>query len=79
MADKKKDLPLHNGAGKMDHPEQYPTDNESLFDKFESEQHVDPIPMEDVRLEQEEEKQRDGTSKHRSSSEDKYHSGFSKE
>ncbi|OIB00888.1 hypothetical protein AK95_26800 [Paenibacillus sp. LC231] len=60
----------------MDHPEQYPTEQESLFDKHESEQHVDPIPMEDARLEHQEEKQRDGTSKKRSSSNDKYHSGF---
>lgn len=76
MADKKKDLPLDNGPGNMDHPEQYPTEKESLFDKFKSEQHVDPIPMEDARLERQEEKQRDGTSKKRSSSADKYHSGF---
>ncbi|WP_083397712.1 hypothetical protein [Paenibacillus sp. LC231] len=76
MTDKKKDLPLHNGPGNMDHPEQYPTEQESLFDKHESEQHVDPIPMEDARLEHQEEKQRDGTSKKRSSSNDKYHSGF---
>ena len=76
MADSKKDLPLHNGPGNTDHPEQYPTEEESLFDRFESEQNVDPIPMKDLNLEQKEEKQRDGVPKHRSSSEDKYHSGF---
>ncbi|WP_422659540.1 hypothetical protein ACK8P5_03115 [Paenibacillus sp. EC2-1] len=76
MADKKKDLPLHNGPGNTDHPEQYPTEEESLFDRFESEKHVDPIPMEDLNLEKQEEKRRDGTSKNRSSTDSKYHSGF---
>lgn len=55
-----------------DHPEQYPTDRESLFDMWESERNVDPLPMEDLRLEQREERKRDGSSKHRSSSEEKY-------
>lgn len=73
---KKKQLPLDNGPGNMDHPEQYPTDQESLFDKFESQHHVDPIPMEDLNMEKQEEKKRDGTSKSNSSSERKYHSGF---
>lgn len=76
MDDKKKDLPLENGPGNADHPEQYPTEQESLFDRFESEQNVDPIPMEDLNLEKQEEKRRDGTSKNRSSSDSKYHSGF---
>ena len=61
--------------GALDHPEQYPTENESLFDMHESEQHVDPLPMEDIRLEQQEEKDKDAT-KQRSSSNDKYNSGF---
>ncbi|KKO55221.1 hypothetical protein [Paenibacillus sp. DMB20] len=69
MADsKKKQLPLHNGPRHTDHPEQYPTERESLFDRFESERHVDPIPMEDLNMEKQEEKKRDGTSKNRSSS-----------
>jgi hypothetical protein len=58
--------------GNRDHPEQYPTDKESLFDQFISERTVDPIPMEDMNMEQKEEKQRDGRSKDRSSSEKKY-------
>lgn len=58
-----------------DHPEQYPTDQPSLFDLHESEQHVDPIPVEDLTLEQQEEKDKEGT-KHRSSSDKKYHTGF---
>lgn len=59
----------------MDHPEQYPTDKESLFDKFESELNVDPIPMEDVKQELREEKDGEHT-KDSSSSEKKYKTGF---
>ncbi|GGF65281.1 hypothetical protein GCM10010912_07860 [Paenibacillus albidus] len=58
-----------------DHPEQYPTEKESLFELDEAEMHVDPIPMEDLKLEQEEEKDKENT-KHRSSSDKKYHTGF---
>lgn len=58
-----------------DHPEQYPTEKESLFDLHESEQNVDAIPVEDLNLEQQEEKDKEGT-KHRSSSDKKYHTGF---
>jgi len=58
-----------------DHPEQYPTDHPSLFDLDESEQNVDPIPVEDLTLEKQEEKDKEGT-KHRSSSDKKYHTGF---
>ncbi|MFD2613362.1 hypothetical protein [Paenibacillus gansuensis] len=61
--------------GKRDNPEQLPSDKPSLHDLFQSEQHVDPIPLEDLKLEQEEEKDKEGT-KHRSSSERKYHTGF---
>jgi len=70
MANKKK-----LQGDQWDHPEQYPTENESLFDMDESEQHVDPIPVEDLNLEQQEEKDKEGT-KHRSSSDKKYHTGF---
>jgi hypothetical protein len=58
-----------------DHPEQYPTDKPSLFDLDDSEQNVDPIPVEDLTLEKQEEKDKEGT-KHRSSSDKKYHTGF---
>lgn len=57
--------------GNRDHPEQYPTENESLFDLYESERNVDPIPMEDLNMEVKEEKDKEGT-KHNSSSEKKY-------
>ncbi|WP_151735635.1 hypothetical protein [Paenibacillus tengchongensis] len=60
---------------RRDHPEQYPTENPSLFELHESEQNVDPIPVEDLKLEQQEEKDKEGT-KHRSSSDEKYHTGF---
>jgi hypothetical protein len=58
-------------TGSRDHPEQYPTDKQSLFDMYESERYVDPIPMEDLKLEQKEEQHKEET-KHRSSSEEKY-------
>lgn len=61
----------HNQRKKRDHPEQYETDKETLFDRFESEQHVDPIPMEDLKKEKREEKQKHKT-KDESASEDKY-------
>ncbi|WP_123043860.1 hypothetical protein [Cohnella candidum] len=57
--------------GERDNPEQYPTENESLFDMWESERNVDPIPVEDVKMEQREERDKDGT-KNESSSEEKY-------
>ncbi|QDY82323.1 hypothetical protein FQU75_02255 [Paenibacillus polymyxa] len=54
-----------------DHAEQYPTDQESLFDRFEMEQTVDAIPVEDLKMERQEERDKDAT-KHTSSSEKKY-------
>ncbi|KLV22052.1 hypothetical protein ABW02_22085 [Niallia circulans] len=59
----------------MENPEQYPTENESLFDKFEIEQTVDSIPMEDLKEEQREEKAKHDT-KNTSSSEKKYKTGM---
>ncbi|OCA85668.1 hypothetical protein A8F94_12390 [Bacillus sp. FJAT-27225] len=61
--------------GSRDNPEQYPTNNESLFDKFESQQNVDPLPIEDLAIEQREEKDGDHT-KDQSSSENKYKTGL---
>ncbi|MCI2254956.1 hypothetical protein M3221_12400 [Domibacillus indicus] len=57
--------------GKMDNPEQIDTENESLYDKFEEEQNVDAIPLEDLKMEQREEKDKHKT-KDSSSSEEKY-------
>jgi hypothetical protein len=63
--------------GNRDHPEQYPTDKESIFDLFKSEQNVDAIPMEDLKMEKQEEKEK-GKTKNHSSSAKKYKSGFEK-
>lgn len=68
MAEEKKER-LQNG--KMDNPDQMKTDQESIYDKFESEQTVDSIPLEDLRMEQEEEKDKHAT-KNNSSSEEKF-------
>jgi hypothetical protein len=57
--------------GKMDNPEQIDTEKESLYDKFEEEQNVDAIPLEDLKMEQREEKDKHKT-KDSSSSEEKY-------
>ncbi|ALC91212.1 hypothetical protein AM500_16460 [Bacillus sp. FJAT-18017] len=75
MDSNRKDHGLHLKKGNRDNPEQYPTNKESLFDKFESEQNVDPLPMEDLAMEQREEKDGDHT-KDESSSENKYKTGF---
>ncbi|WNQ13871.1 hypothetical protein MJA45_12900 [Paenibacillus aurantius] len=61
-------------AGKRDNPEQFPTEKESLLDQFKSEQNVDSIPLEDLNMEQKEEKQNTKT-KNNSSSEQKYKKG----
>ncbi len=47
--------------GKRDNPEGVPTEKESLFDKFASERTVDPIPVEDQTIEQQDEKEKDRT------------------
>ncbi|WP_440119003.1 hypothetical protein [Paenibacillus sp. QZ-Y1] len=60
-----------------DNPEQYKTEKESLFDQYEEEQTVDPIPMEDLNMEKQEEKNKDQT-KSNSSSEEKYRADYRK-
>jgi hypothetical protein len=42
--------------GKMDNPENSLTDKEHILDKFEEEQNVDSIPIEDLRQENKEER-----------------------
>ncbi|MFD0826548.1 hypothetical protein ACT8ZR_12875 [Neobacillus sp. M.A.Huq-85] len=74
MNEKKKEH-LERLVESRDHPEQYPTEKESLFDRFESEQNVDPIPVEDLKEEQREEKAKHA-SKDTSSSEKKYKTGM---
>ena len=60
-----------NDRKQLDHPEQYPTNEKSLFDQFEAQQHVDPIPMEDLKQELRDEKKKHKT-KNDSSSAQKY-------
>lgn len=64
-----------NQHGNRDHPEQYPTDEESLFDLFLSERTVDSIPVEELNQQVKDEKNKE-QSKHTSSSANKYKSGF---
>lgn len=66
--DRKKVIEPH-----MDNPEGIKTDKESLFDMHEDMQTVDAIPVEDARMEWEEEKpENHRKSKDQSSSEEKY-------
>ncbi|WP_301108111.1 hypothetical protein [Sporosarcina sp.] len=65
-----KDRPDAKGAY-MDNPENLKTDKESIYDMHEDMQTVDAIPLEDVRMEAEEERHQRRT-KDRSSSEEKY-------
>ncbi|MCA0757118.1 hypothetical protein KP806_18810 [Paenibacillus sp. N4] len=74
MNEFEKDADRAERKGKRDHPEQYPTEKESLFDMYKSQQTVDPIPVEDLKLQVEDEKNKEET-KHRSSSENKYKGG----
>jgi|GEM_PF-845453 len=60
-----------------DNPEQYKTEHESLLDRHEEEQTVDPIPMEDLNMEAQEEKNKDQT-KSNSSTEEKYRADYRK-
>lgn len=55
----------------MDNPEQSKTDKESLSEMHEEEMNVDTIPLEDLKQEQQEEKNPRAT-KNNSSSEEKY-------
>jgi hypothetical protein len=74
---KEKDNKNNNGKGfdNFDNPEQYDTDKESILDKFESEQNVDPLPLEDIREEKMEERKKSNT-KDQSSSERKYNQDY---
>ncbi|MBU5351183.1 hypothetical protein KQI74_02755 [Paenibacillus barcinonensis] len=77
-----KQTPAQNGKNdtqdKMhDQPEQYKTENESLLDRYEQEQTVDPIPMQDLNMEAQEEKNKHQT-KSNSSTEEKYRADYRK-
>ncbi|WP_298824000.1 hypothetical protein [uncultured Planococcus sp.] len=74
MSDKKpfkeEDRNISDG-GPMDNPEQYKTDKKTLTEMHEEEMNVDTIPMEDLKQEKREEKDKRGT-KNSSSSEEKF-------
>ena len=54
---------ISNTPKKRDETEQRVTDqDETLFERFKEEETVDPMPMEDIRLEQKEEKNKTSTS-----------------
>lgn len=55
----------------MDNPENLKTEKESIYDMHEDMQNVDPIPLEDLKMEEREEKAHHDT-KNQSSSEEKY-------
>ncbi len=55
----------------MDNPDHIPTDKESIYDMHKDMQTVDAIPLEDARMEWEEEEDHRST-KHNSSSAEKY-------
>ena len=74
MSDKKpfneEDRQTRDGAP-MDNPEQFKTDKKSLSEMYEEEMNVDSIPMEDLKQEKLEEKNKRAT-KNNSSSEEKF-------
>ena len=64
---------ISNTPKKRDETEQRVTDqDETLFERFKEEETVDPMPMEDIRLEQKEEKNKTKT-KNESGSENIHH------
>lgn len=65
------DKPGAGPQGERDHPEQYPTEEKSLFDRYISERNVDAIPVEDLTIQNRDEAQQED-SKDDSSSERKY-------
>jgi hypothetical protein len=56
---------------RRDHAEQYPTENKTLFDHFKTEETVDPIPTEELKIERHDERNKKKT-KNESSTENKY-------
>jgi hypothetical protein len=68
MAEVEKRNPIIDKKNLRDNPEGFPTENESLLDRYESEQTVDPIPVEELKISVEDEKNKKKT-KNSSSSE----------
>lgn len=71
MTEPKKKSPHPKKTKTRDHAEQYPTEEKTLFDRFETQQTVDPIPTEDIKIEKQDERNKTKT-KNESSTENKY-------
>ncbi|MBA9041856.1 hypothetical protein HNP21_004986 [Bacillus aryabhattai] len=71
MTESRKKAPHPQKTKKRDHAEQYPTENETLFDRFKIEETVDPIPTEELKIEKQDERNKKKT-KNESSTENKY-------
>ncbi|MCM3773580.1 MULTISPECIES: hypothetical protein [Priestia] len=71
MTESRKIPPHPQETKRRDHAEQYPTENETLFDRFKIEETVDPIPTEEVKIEKQDERNKKKT-KNESSTENKY-------
>ncbi|MEK1832832.1 hypothetical protein AAAC51_39555 [Priestia megaterium] len=52
----KKKVPHPQETKSRDHAEHYPTENKTLFDRFKIEQTVDSIPIEEIKIEKEDER-----------------------
>ncbi|WP_280169737.1 hypothetical protein [Priestia megaterium] len=71
MTESRKRSPHPQGTKSRDHAEHYPTENKTLFDRFKIEQTVDSIPIEEIKIEKEDERNKKKT-KNESSTENKY-------
>ena len=71
MTEPRKKSPHPQETKSRDHAEQYPTENKTLFDRFKIEQTVDPIPIEEIKIEKKDERNKKKT-KNESSTENKY-------
>ena len=71
MADVQKRSQAIEKTNLRDNPEGSPTEKESLLDLYESEQTVDPVPIEELKIQHEDEKNKEKT-KNTSTSERRY-------
>ena len=56
MTESRKKSPHPQETKRRDHTEQYPTANETLFDRFKIEETVDLIPTEELKIEKQDKK-----------------------
>ncbi|UKJ79322.1 hypothetical protein H1W83_19335 [Priestia megaterium] len=71
MTESRKRSPHPQETKSRDHAEHYSTENKTLFDRFKIEQTVDSIPIEEIKIEKEDERNKKKT-KNESSTENKY-------